>query len=73
MEYLGLLFELLFLVLGVYLLLFSFGYLRTQDPEAKARAEAFRARNKWWLGIAAALLILLMTANLVLHLMQLFG
>ena len=71
MEYLGLLIELLFLLMGGYLFLFSMGYLRSTDPAAREKAENFRRRNKWWLAPLSAVLVLLTAANLVLHLIQL--
>ncbi len=73
MEYLGLLFELLFLAMGVYLYLFAIGKVSTKDPQARERAEAFRARNGWWLRLLSLALIAIMAVNIYLHLVQLFG
>lgn len=72
MEYLGLLFELLFLAMGIYIYLFSIGRLRAGDEQVQKRAEEFRRRNGRWMRIAALLLIALMTVNIYLHLAQLF-
>lgn len=73
MEYLGLVFELIFLVIGVYLYLFAIGKVSTNDPEARKRAEAFREKNGWWLRLLSLLLIAIMVVNLYLHISQLLG
>ena len=73
MEFLGLFFELLFLVMGVYLYLFAIGRVSTKDPKARERAEAFRAKNGWWLRLLSLALIAIMVVNIYLHLVQLFG
>jgi len=49
MEFLGLLFEFLFLAIGIYLYLFAVGKVSTSDPKARLRAEAFRTKNGRWL------------------------
>ncbi len=72
MAYLGLLIELLFLAMGVYIYLFSIGRLRSGDEKARKRAEEFRRRNGGWMRITALLLIALMSVNIYLHLVQLF-
>ena len=71
MDYLGLLFELVFLALGVYLYLFSIGKMSSKDPETQKKAEAFRQNNKSWLRIASLLLIAIMTVNIYLHILEL--
>ena len=73
MEYLGLLIELLFLAMGIYIYLFSTGRLRSGDEKAQKRAEEFRRRNGGWMRVAALLLIALMAVNIYLHLVQLFS
>jgi hypothetical protein len=73
MEYLGLLVELAFLAMGIYLYLFAIGKAKAADPAARERAEAFRQRNAWWLRLASLALVAIMTVNIVLHLMQLRG
>lgn len=73
MEFLGLFFELLFLVMGVYLYLFAIGRVSTKDPNARDRAETFRAKNGWWLRLLSLALIAIMAVNIYLHLVQLFG
>lgn len=71
MEYLGLLIELLFLAMGVYIYLFSIGRLRSGDAKTQERAEAFRRRNAGWMRFASLLLIALMVVNIYLHVAQL--
>ena len=71
MEYLGLIFEVIFLALGIYLYLFSIGKLTSKDPEIQKKAEAFRQKNKTWLRISALLLMALMSVNIYLHILEL--
>ncbi|MEQ8704563.1 MAG: hypothetical protein RIC19_11615 [Phaeodactylibacter sp.] len=71
MEYLGLLMELVFLVFGVYLYLFSVGRVTAGNPEARKKAEVFRQRNAWWMRIGALAIIAIMAVNLYLHFLQL--
>ncbi|MBK6904647.1 MAG: hypothetical protein IPH04_18055 [Saprospirales bacterium] len=73
MEYLGLLFELLFFSLGVYLYLFARGMVRSGNPERQKRAESFRASNSWWLRLLGLAIAAIMGVNTYLHLVQLFG
>lgn len=70
MEYLGLLIEFIFLAIGLYLYLFAIGRMKTNDPRAQQRAEAFRQRNGWWLRLAALALMAITLINIVLHIMQ---
>ncbi len=71
MESIGLLFEVLLLAVGVYVYLFSRGFVRSGDPVIQQRAEAFRRANGWWLRIAGLALMAFMGANVVLHVMEL--
>lgn len=75
MEFVGLLFELVLLGIGLYLYLFALGKIssRGQDPEFRKRAEAFRNRNGWWLRLAGLALMAISLVNLALHLSQLLG
>jgi len=72
MEYLGLLFELIFLSMGVYLYLVSIGKIVPKDPQAKARSEAFREKNGRWLRPVSLALVALMVVNVFLHIKELF-
>ncbi len=73
MEYLGLIFEIIFLGLGVYIYLFSIGKLTSKDPEIQKKAEAFRLKNKTWLRLSGLLLMALMSVNVYLHIVNLIG
>lgn len=70
MEYLGLVFEVVLFALGVYVYLFSRGFVRAPDPAIQERAEAFRRSNGWWMRIAGLALMAIMGANIVLHIMD---
>ncbi len=72
MEYIGLFFELLLLAIGIYVYLFSRGFVRSGDPVIQQRAEAFRQSNGWWLRIAGLALMAFMGANVVIHVRDLF-
>jgi hypothetical protein len=72
-EYLGLVFEFIFLALGVYIYLFSIGKLTSKDPEIQKKAEAFRLKNKTWLRISGLLLMALMSVNIYLHITELIN
>lgn len=73
MEYLGLIFEVIFLALGVYLYLFSIGKLTSKDPEIQKKAEAFRQKNKTWMRISGLLIMALMSVNIYLHIIELIN
>ena len=71
-EYIGLLFEIIFLILGVYVYLFFIGKVQAKDPQAREKAEAFRQKNGW-LRYAALALVAIMLVNVYLHIAQLFS
>ncbi len=71
MEYLGLVFEIIFLVIGIYLYLFVRGFITQKDSEKQAKMDEFRKENGWWLRLAAIALIAVMTLNIALHIQQL--
>ncbi|RME92898.1 MAG: hypothetical protein D6772_16430 [Bacteroidetes bacterium] len=68
MQYLGLLFEILLLALGVYLYLFARGLVKVKDPERAARAEAFRTDNATWMRLLGLALAAIMLLNLLVRL-----
>lgn len=70
MEYVGLIVELFFLVLGLYLYLFAIGKLSASEETARRRAEAFRQKNGSWLRILALALMAVMAVNIYLHIIQ---
>ena len=72
MEYLGLLFEFLLFALGVYVYLFSRGFVNSGNPAFQERAAQFRKSNGWWMRIAGLALMALMGANIYMHLRALF-
>ena len=72
-EYLGLLFEFLFLGIGVYLYLFARGLINAGSPDLQKRAESFRQANGWWLRLLALAIVAIMALNIYLHLRQLFS
>ena len=71
MEYLGLIFEIIFLAIGGYLYLFVIGFINQKDPKKQAKMDDFRKENGWWLRLAAIALIAIMTINIALHVQQL--
>lgn len=72
MEWIGLLTEVLFLALGVYLYLFAVGGIKFKDPNFARRAEKFRQENRSWLRFAALALMAIMFVNVFLSLSVLF-
>lgn len=71
-EYIGLLFEIVFLLIGVYVYLFFIGKVQAKDPKARAKGEAFRQKNGW-MRYAALALVAIMLVNVYLHITQLFS
>ena len=70
MDIFGLLFEFLFLAMGVYLYFFAIGKVSGKDAEQSAR---FRKVNWWWLRLLSLALIAVMVVNIVLHIKDLLG
>ncbi len=70
MDIFGLLFEFLFLAMGVYLYFFAIGKVSGKDAEQSAR---FRKVNGWWLRLLSLALIAVMVVNIVLHIKDLLG
>ena len=68
MEYLGLLFEFLFLGIGIYLYLFSRGFFKVKDPALQEKAEEFRKKNGTILRLLGLALAAIMLMNIILHL-----
>ena len=68
-DYIGLIFEILLLAVGIYIYLFSIGKLKTGDKETQKKSETFRQQNGW-LRYAALALIAMMIVNIYLHLVQ---
>jgi len=73
MEFIGLFFEFIFLLGGVYLYLFAIGRIKLKDHANKAKAEAFRDNNSSWLRFAALALTAIMLVNILVHVRQLMA
>lgn len=71
MEYTGLIFEVIFLLMGVYLYMFSIGKVKSNDPEKQKKAEEFRVQNGGWLKLVSMALVAIMLVNLYLHIQEL--
>jgi len=71
MEYGGLIFEILFLGLSIYLYLFAIGVFKSKDPSRQKKSEAFRQSNGWWLRLLALAVAAIMAVNIYLHLLDL--
>jgi len=63
----GLLFEIIFLALGVYLYLFARGFFTPSRPEAAEKVNRFRQANKGWMRILGLALAAIFLLNLILH------
>jgi hypothetical protein len=72
MEYIGLFFEIIFLMLGIWVYRFSMGKIKfhsTQQP----LIERFRLENKGWMRLTSLLLTAIMSVEVGLHLLQIFS
>lgn len=67
MEYVGLIFEILILVAGIYVYLFAIGKLKAKDQNRQKKAEAFRKENQVWLKYSSLLLVAIMLIEIVMH------
>lgn len=63
-QIIGLITQLLFLALGVYVYLFSRGMVRFGDEKARERAETFRKENATWMRYLGLALAAIMLANI---------
>lgn len=68
----GLLFNLAFFAIGLYLYLFARGIIRFGKPEVRARAETFRKDNATWLRLLGLALAAIMGMNVFLDLKALW-
>ncbi len=73
MEFLGFLVEVLLFALGVYLYLFSRGFIKIKDEERQAKATAFREQNGLWMRFLGLALAAIMGLNVMLHLRMLLS
>ncbi|NRB62016.1 MAG: hypothetical protein HRU40_03120 [Saprospiraceae bacterium] len=66
----SLIIEILLFGLGLYLYLFAIGQIRSKDPEAQKKMEAFRSSNKVWMRYGGLALMAIMLINIVLHIQE---
>ena len=67
------LWELLFLVAGIYLYLFSIDRLNFKSVEAKKKADEFRSKNGGMIRLLALLLMAIMFVNIIVHMSNLIN
>ncbi len=73
MDYTGLLFEFIFLGMGIYLYLVAVGKVEPKEEQARERSKAFRDKNAKWLRPVSLALVAIMLVNIILHIMDLFA
>lgn len=73
MEYIGLFFELLLFLFGLYLYLYANGKLQPKGESAHQQAAEFRKRNGWWMRIGGLAIMAIMLVTIYLHIVQLTG
>ena len=73
MEYVGLIFEFIFLIIGVYVYLFAVGRINSPNPETQRKFDRFRADNGRWLRLLSLALLAVMTINILLHVQQMIA
>lgn len=66
----GLVIQLVFLAIGLYLYLFSRGLIRFGSEELRERSEYFRRDNAGWMRVLGLALAAVMLANIVIGLME---
>jgi hypothetical protein len=71
MEYIGLLFELIFFAIGFFSYRFAMGKIRFSASQQPA-ADSFRKENGGWMRILGLALTAIMSIEIVLHIFQLF-
>jgi hypothetical protein len=57
----------IFFALGVYVYLFSRGFIQFGDEEVMKRSEEFRAENATWMRLAGLALAAVMGVNIILQ------
>jgi len=73
MEYLGLIFEFIFLAAGIYLYIFASGKLTAKNSAVSEKSEEFRKANGGWLRILSLGLMAVMIINIILHIQQIWS
>jgi len=69
----GLIIEIVFLFIGLYLYLFARGVVSFGSDEAKARADAFRKDNATWMRLLGLALAAVMAMNVFFHVREMMG
>ncbi len=69
MEYIGLLFEFVFLAIGFFSYRFATGKMRF-SPSTKPMADQFRKENGTWMRLLGLALTAIMSVEIVLHIFQ---
>jgi hypothetical protein len=71
MEIIGLLFEFIFLAMGLFAYLFATNKIKFSDAQ-RPMADQFRKENGGWMRILGLALAAIMTLEIVLHIFQMF-
>jgi hypothetical protein len=71
-EYIGLIFEITFLALGIWVYRFSMGKIKFH-PTQQPLIERFRLENKGWMRLTSMLLMAIMVVEIALHIFQIFN
>lgn len=72
MKFIALFFEIIILLFGVYIYLFSTERLNVKDAKLNEKAEEFRTENSTWMKWLSLLLIAIMTFEIILNVKTLF-
>ncbi|MEL6392079.1 MAG: hypothetical protein AAFO91_17815 [Bacteroidota bacterium] len=72
-SWVGFVINLLLFALGVYVYLFSRGFIRFGSPEVRERSEQFRKENAGWMRILGLALAAIMLVSLVLDVQAMMG
>ncbi len=73
MDYIYLLIEFIFFGIGVYLYLYSRGFLKAKDPVNQKKMDEYRAKNETWMRYGGLFLAAIFLFNIVLHIRDLIG
>lgn len=65
----SLIIQAIFFALGVYIYLFSRGFIKFGDEAIRKRSEEFRSENATWMRIAGLALAAVMGVNIILQVM----
>jgi hypothetical protein len=73
MEYLGLLFEVVFFFVGLYVYLLSRGMIKVSDPELAKQFERAKKKFGWGIRLLSLALMAIMLLNIFLHIQALWS